>query len=237
MSNNWFRFKQFTIRQDKTAMKVGTDGVLLGAWACVDGCKKILDAGTGTGLIALMLAQRCRAEIDAIEIDTDAAIQASENVNESLWADRINVIQISFQDFCNSSESKYDMIVCNPPFFKNSLKAQDPSRNLARHFDQLDELELFTGALKLLESDGHLCIIFPAENEKEIISQAKSKGFYPSKILRIRPTSGKSFKRILVDFIFLECLPIEEELTIETGQRHAYSEEYLNLTRDFYYKL
>lgn len=218
-------------------MKVGTDGVLLGAWIPVSGAQRILDIGTGTGLLALMLAQRCDAEIDAIEIDDEAASQASENVLESEWSGRIKVIQTSFQDYCRISEVKYDLLVCNPPFFSKSLKAKTESRSLARHNDQLSPYALISGAIKLLNPNGHLCLILPAGDESLFISLAKEHGLFPSKILRIRPDSGKPFKRILIDFIFSECLPQEAEMTIETGQRHNYSEEYINLTRDFYYNM
>ncbi len=218
-------------------MKVGTDGVLLGAWTPVSGAHRILDIGTGTGLLALMLAQRCDAEIDAIEIDAEAASQASENVLESGWSARIKVIQTSFQDYCRISEVKYDLLVCNPPFFSKSLKANTEPRSLARHNDQLGPSELFAGAIKLLNPNGHLCIILPAGDGSLVITLAKEHGLFPSKILRIKPDSGKPFKRILIDFTFSDCLPQEAEMTIETGQRHIYSEEYINLTGSYYFNM
>ena len=128
MPNDYFKFKQFTIHQDKCAMKVGTDGVLLGAWAECANAKGILDIGTGTGLIALMIAQRSNAKIDAVEIDETASKQAKENIKKSLWNDRIEILNISFQDFSKSTNEKYDLIVSNPPYFQNSLYAPDEKR-------------------------------------------------------------------------------------------------------------
>jgi tRNA1Val (adenine37-N6)-methyltransferase len=222
------------IRQEKTAMKVGTDGVLLGAWASVPRNGRVLDIGTGTGLLALMIAQRSVALIEAIEINPDAAKQASENIAESPWADRIKIICISFQEFCKLTLTKYDHIVCNPPFFSNSLKAKTHSRSLARHNDQLELNDLVSGVRDLLSPTGHFCVILPAEKESEISELTKVYNLLPSRILRIRPVPGKDFKRVLMDFTFSPLQLSEAEMTIESGARHQYSREYIDLTREFY---
>ena len=143
MANPYFKFKQFTIWHDKCAMKVGTDGALLGAWAAPKEARNILDIGTGTGLVALMLAQRCQAFIDAIDIDADACLQAEENVARSPFADRIRVHCCALNDFHPSAPSHYDLIVSNPPYFHQALKCPDPKRNRARHTDTLSLEELF----------------------------------------------------------------------------------------------
>jgi len=234
MPNNWFSFKQFTVKQDKTAMKVGTDGVLLGAWTNVTECENILDIGTGTGLIALMLAQRAEAQIDTIEIDSEAAKQAEENIAESPWSKRIRVFCSSFQDFYPGRLSRYDLIVCNPPFFNNSLKANTQPRSLARHNDSLSLKELISGSKSILKPFGKLSIITPAENEKLAVSLAEENSLYPMRILRIRPIPGREFKRVLMDFSFSLPTINESEICIETGIRHQYSKEYIDLTREYY---
>lgn len=137
MSESSFQFKEFTVFHDKCAMKVGTDGVLLGAWTECDNCKDMLDIGTGCGLIALMLAQKSAAFIDAIEIDNTAAIQAADNFKNSKWSNRLTIIHKSLQVHANSTSKKYDLIVSNPPFFENSLKTPLASRNIARHNEHL----------------------------------------------------------------------------------------------------
>ena len=159
MSNSYFKFKKFTIWHDKCAMKVGTDGVLLGAWVNVDNATKILDIGTGTGVVALMLAQRSDAEIIGIEIDSDAAEQASCNANESSWRNRIKIIN---QDFIHyNSKELFDVIVSNPPYFKNSIKSNDDKRNLARHVSSLNYQMLVEKAASLLLPTGSFSIIVP----------------------------------------------------------------------------
>jgi tRNA1Val (adenine37-N6)-methyltransferase len=222
------------IRQEKTAMKVGTDGVLLGAWASVPKSGRVLDIGTGTGLIALMIAQRSDALIQAIEINPDAAKQASENAAESPWAGRIEVICIPFQEFCKLESAKYDLIVCNPPFFSNSLKAKTHSRSLARHSDQLELRDLVSGVGNLLSPNGHFCVILPAEMESEMIILLSDIKLFPERIIRIRPLPGKEFKRVLMDFSFSPHQLSEAEMTIESGTRHQYTREYLDLTREYY---
>ncbi len=228
-----FQFKQFTIRQNNCAMKVGTDGVLLGAWTNLDNVFNILDVGTGTGLIALMLAQRYRhAIIDALEIEKNAYKQAVENVKNSPWNNRIQVIHSSLQTF--KSEKKYDVIVSNPPYFSHSLKNPNIFRTTARHNDSLSSSELIIHAKKLLKSDGKLAVIFPATEALLLQKQAIDEGFHISKLTKVIPKTNAETKRLLMEFSLLPTTYIENEIVIEKGERHNYSDDYKKLTKDFY---
>lgn len=227
-----FQFKQFTIHQDRTPMKVGTDGVLLGAWAELEYAEHILDIGTGTGLIALMSAQRnSSARIDAIEIEPDACLQARENVSASRWADRIEVVQSALQDF--KPAKTYDSIVCNPPFFINSTPTPDSGRTLARHCSSLPHTELIVHVARLLSPGGTFSVILPVNEAKELIAYAQLHQLYPRRITRVHPTPTKAPKRYLIQFSTDPAAIIEDELVIELS-RHQYSKEYIGLTRDFY---
>ena len=163
MANPYFQFKQFTVWHDKCAMKVGTDGVLLGAWTSVENTRSILDVGCGTGLISLMLAQRCQAIIDALDIDPAACMQARENADRSPFGQRLQVIHRPFADCVTEFAGirQYDCIVSNPPYFINSLKCPDKQRNQARHTDTLSLDELISGSKQLLSPGGRLCLILP----------------------------------------------------------------------------
>jgi tRNA1Val (adenine37-N6)-methyltransferase len=233
MPNDYFQFKQFLIRQDRCAMKVGTDGVLLGAWTDVAGAETILDIGTGTGLIALMLAQRSTAPVDAIEIDEAAAEQACENVAASPWKDRIQVSHITLQSFTEQGK-KYDLIVSNPPFFSNSLRARGDQRSLARHSHTLSLTELITGVSRLLSSKGRFALIWPAANFSSVVQVAASCRLFPLRQTRVIPAPGKPVKRILAEFTGKQRKTHSSELIIEQFGRHKYSQEYKDLTGDFY---
>lgn len=235
MPNNYFQFKEFTIYQDKCAMKVGTDGVLLGAWVDVAGANSILDIGTGTGLLALMLAQRNQNSIImAIEIEKQATVQANENFNKSKWANRLSVINISFQEFYKYYQKKYNLIVSNPPYFINSKKAPNIKRSLARHTDQLPFNELFYGVTKLLEDEGRFCIIIPESISKEVILEAEINKLHCNRILNILPKPNHEIKRKIIEFTVSGRGINFSELIIEKGHRHDYTDAYMNLTRDFY---
>ena len=237
MSNPYFSFKQFTVFHHKCAMKVGIDGVLLGAWADVSNAKNVLDVGTGSGLIALMLAQRSDAEITGIDIEPNAVIQAAENVNDSPWKDRINIVQISLKDFAEKSPKKYDLIVSNPPYFVDSLKNPDDNRALARHTDSLPHTDLLLYSNILLSPQGKLAVILPLNQGLEIIENAEKLNMYCNKIVYIYPKPSVAIKRILLEFGQEKNIQQINSIFIETSQRHEYSPEFTALVKDFYLKL
>lgn len=228
-----FVFKQFIVKQNKCAMKVGTDAVLLGAWADLPLSGHVLDIGTGTGIIAMMLAQRTIAEIDAIEIDENAVMQAIGNCNNSKWKERLNVHHISFQDFTKKEHKMYDAIVTNPPYFSNSLKASSESRTIARHTHTLTFTELIDGIKALLSPKGTFATILPCKEADELVEIAEEKGLYPTKFMRIKTTDVKPAKRVLMQFAFQRKTFSESTLIIENSD-HTYTSEYKHLTRDFY---
>lgn len=233
MANSFFRFKQFTVHQDKCAMKVGTDGVLLGAWAPVENITSILDVGTGTGLISLMLSQRSIATITAIDIDEGAVCQARENFEQSPWKERLNVLHTDFNTFQPSG--LFDLIVSNPPYFVNSLKSPDAQRSIARHDNTLTYNNLFRGVSQFLAPEGIFAVIVPADVLNTIVSIAAPYNLYPYKHTDVITSPGKPPKRTLICFTasVYDCRP--DELLIEL-ERHKYSNEYIALTRDFYLK-
>lgn len=231
MANSEFTFKQFTIKQDKCAMKVGTDGVLLGAWA--DGGHNILDIGTGTALIALMMAQRFKqAHITAIEIDEEASRQALENVGASPFAHRVKVLHTALQNF--SPGCQYDCIVTNPPFFTASLKNPDSQRAAARHTDTLPYGELFGCVATLLAPNGTFSAIIPTDCLERFTAEAYFSGLSPIRRCAIKTTARRPPKRQLVAFAHnpSTCIDIQE-VTLQTNDGER-SEWYRKLTEDFY---
>jgi tRNA1Val (adenine37-N6)-methyltransferase len=234
MANTYFSFKQFSIYQDKAAFKVGTDGVLLGASASISGARRILDIGTGTGLIALMLAQRCDAEIIAIEPDYDSYIQCCENVTRSQWRGRITVEHTRLQNF--QPAKRFDLVVSNPPFFTGSLKNPDPRKSDSRHNDTLSNDELLKAASRLITDDGRLEVIMPYTEGNILIADANMYGFYCNDILKIKPLPTSEIRRMILTFSKQRLIPGEKFLTIEHGRRHEFTAEYINLTKEFYLK-
>ena len=235
MENTGFRFKEFTIQHDRCAMKVGTDGVLLGAWSNVAQASRILDIGTGTGLVALMVAQRSNASIVALDIDKDAVEQAKVNVENSPWKDRIVVMEQDFNTF--APKETFDLIVSNPPYFVDSLTCPEKQRTLARHNNTLGYDELLGGVAKLLSDDGRFCLIVPVDVSESIKAKAALLGLFVQKQLDVITAPGKLPKRILIEFAFHDTEQIEWlELLIEE-KRHQYSLEYIALTRDYYLKM
>lgn len=234
MPNPYFSFKQFTVYHDRCAMKVGTDGVLLGAWADVASARRVLDIGIGTGLISLMMAQRCNAQIKAVDIDADAVEQARGNVAASPWKDRI---EVELQDIGHfTSEALFDVIVSNPPYFADSLKCPDGQRNIARHTDSLDFDKLAESAARLLHPEGAFSVIIPTDGKEFFLRAATRYGLHLSHQTLIHTTPGADPKRVLLAFKFSVGQCVTDNLTIELS-RHVYSEEYIALTKDFYLRM
>ncbi|MEQ5792066.1 methyltransferase [Muricauda sp. NFXS6] len=233
-----FRFKEFTIHQDQCAMKVGTDGVLLGAWASLDKQpESILDIGTGTGLIALQLAQRSYAEtIDAIELDDAAYEQCVANFEASPWADRLFCYHAGFDEFVDEMDHKYDLIVSNPPFYAEDVASGNPFRDKARQSNSLPFDELVQGVSKFLTEDGIFAVIIPFKEEKSFVGLAEHVGMFPNRITRVKGNPDTDFKRSLMEFSFHQNEPIIDTLIIEEG-RHQYTKEYVELTQAFYLKM
>lgn len=235
--NPYFRFKQFTVWHDKCAMKVGTDGVLLGAWCAVGSAGSILDVGTGSGLIALMLAQRSNALIDAIDIDEGAFAQASENINASPFGERVNARHTSLSNYAKQCGKRYGLIVSNPPYFAKSLKCPDKSRSQARHNDTLAPAELIGCCKSLLAGDGRIALIFPCEQLDNFTGIIGDHSLYVSRITTVFPMPGSPPRRILLEASARKPAALKEDsLAIELS-RHQYTEEYINLTKDYYLKM
>ena len=234
-----FQFKQFSLEQDRCAMKIGTDGVLLGAWAPIENHPaSILDIGAGTGVIALMLAQRSSAQqIDALEIDEEAYEQSVDNFENSPWSDRLFCFHAGLDEFMEEPEDEYDLIVSNPPFYTDDYKSEDEQRDLARFADALPFVDLIEAADLLLSENGILAVIIPFKEEENFLALAKEYELYPLKITRVKGTPTTKIKRSLLAFSRKETIDFPvDELTIETA-RHQYTPEYIALTRDFYLKM
>lgn len=213
-------------------MKVGTDGVLLGAWVRAEDAKRILDIGTGTGLIALMLAQKSPAPVDAIDIDRPSFEQATQNARTSPWADRVRVIHSSLQDF--KPGYRYDLIVSNPPYFIDSFKAPGEARNMARSASHsLSYEELLHGVGRLLNNTGRFCVILPFKEGQLFREKAEQNGLFCNHLVNIKTGRDKPFKRVLMEFSRREEELVEEELVIHYDERQ-FTEEYKSLTRDYY---
>lgn len=218
-------------------MKVGMDGVLIGAWADVSGVDSILDVGAGTGLITLMMAQRNpQARVEAVEIDREAYEECLFNVKQSPWADRIKVTYSPFQEFIKSSNKRYDLIISNPPYFNNGLKAPNSSRSQARHDDSLPTGELISGIARLLSPKGKAALILPVENLSELEKWVNENDLFLSRLCKVKPNPQKPVFRIMVEITPIKCVCKEEELLIEYEQHFDYTPEYRALTKDFYLK-
>lgn len=233
-----FKFKQFEINQDRCAMKVGTDAVLLGAWTpLINNPYTILDIGAGTGVLSLMLAQRTNAEqINAIEIDDAAFEQATDNFEASPWNDRLFCFHAGLDEFMEEPEDEYDLIISNPPFYTDNYKTENEQRDLARFEDALPFEDLVEAADLLLSENGVFSVIIPYKEEKHFLTLAKDFELYPLKITRVKGTPTTEIKRSLLAFSRIQQTALIDELVIETA-RHQYTPEYINLTKDFYLKM
>ena len=235
MSNNYFKFKRFIIEQENCAMKVGTDGCLLGGWFCCTGSKRILDIGCGTGLISIMAAQRSSAHVTGVEIDGTAALQARKNADNSPWGDRIEIVNSDFLDY--ETGEKYDAIVSNPPYFVNSMKCDNEARTMARHSDTLDCRMFFKKSRELLADGGSVSIVIPCDILDEWKAAAMEQGLHPARVTFIKTTPKKAPKRVLVEFCAnVNVLTAENTLILETSPGE-YSSDARTILGDFYLKL
>lgn len=236
-----FKFKKFTIQQEKTAMKVGTDAVLLGSWCSLKNTPDtILDVGAGTGVISLIMAQRSKATtIDAVEIEENAYQQTVENFEASAWGDRLFCYHSSFQDFVSEMQEeneKYELIISNPPFYTDDFKTDDKARNNARFTIALSFEELLNGVSKLLSINGVFSTIIPFKEQEAFVKTASNNNLFVNRICNVKGNVLSKTKRSLLEFSFQKTEVKKEELVIET-QRHQYTQDYINLTQDFYLKM
>lgn len=238
MPSKPFIFKEFNINQDKCAMKIGTDAVLLSAWTSVNNSPfSILDIGAGTGVLSLMLAQKSDAEIiDAIEIDDDAYEQCVDNFEQSAWGDRLFCYHASLEEFVDEIEDQYDLIICNPPFYSEDFKTENKQRDLARFTDAMPFEHLLESVSKLLIEDGFFSVVIPFKEEYDFIHLALKYNLYPNNILHVKGNPTSEIKRSLIIFSFRKSDIKISELIIET-ERHKYTEDYIALTKDFYLKM
>jgi tRNA1Val (adenine37-N6)-methyltransferase len=233
-----FQFKEFSIDQDRCAMKIGTDGVLLGAWTSIEDPYSILDIGAGTGILALMLAQRSDAEqIDALEIDEDAYEQCVDNFENSPWADRLFCFHAALDEFVEEmKDEKYDLIISNPPFYTEDYKSGDTARNMARFAEALPFEELIKFASELLSDEGSFAVIIPYSEEECFLKLSEQVNLFPNRITRVRGTESTPLKRSLLQLSFTEKPFSFNELILEES-RHQYTKDYQKMVTPFYLKL
>lgn len=233
MSNNYFQFKEFIIKQENCAMKVSTDSCLFGAWVAekIHHEKNILDIGAGTGLLSLMLAQKSKAKIDSVEIEQACYYQMCENILASPWAEKCNSFNQDIRQFY--SDKKYDLIISNPPFYENQLRSDKEGINLARHEDGLQLIDLFKEVNRFLTSDGKFFILLPSYRKEECIKTALSFNLYPSTLTDVKQTpSHKSFRTL---FCFSPHeKAITNEVIIIKENDNSYSQEFSAMLKDYY---
>jgi len=228
-----FKFKEFSIIQEKSAMKVGTDAVLLGCWGSCEKASNILDIGCGTGLITLMLAQRnLSSNVTGIEIDKIASQEAQLNISNSDWEERIEIKHTSLQQF--TPKLKFDLIVSNPPFFPQNKSQQ--SRDIARHTNTLSFEDLIDNAAKMLEEKGIFSVIIPKNSEEYFCKIAAIHKLYCNRVCNVKGNEASQVKRVIMEFSFIKTVVLTEYLTIERS-RHNYMDKYIQLCKDFYLKM
>lgn len=234
MGNTWFQFKKFKINQEKTAMKVGVDSVLLGAWTDFANSKNILDIGAGTGLLSFMAEQKTNAKITAIEIDKDACKQCSENISLNKKEEKIHLINTSIQHFAKGTNTTFDYIISNPPYFENSFKSEISSRNTARHTEELSYIELILSVVKLLSAKGKFSLILPFKKHELFMQLSLQNGLFCIKQLIIFPKQNKEANRIILEFSKIKSQLSTDEIFIRNNETNLYSAKYKQLTKDFY---
>lgn len=229
-----FRFKQFFIKDAGCAMKVSTDAVLLGSWVNINYPQAILDVGSGSGIIAMMIAQRSTGLIDAIEIDKDSAEDSKFNFETCPWSERLKVFNLPFSKFIANAPARYDLIVCNPPFFNNCLKSPSAKVNISRHTISLSHTELIAGSKKLLTPTGKLNIILPGSEFQAFLELATLHEFSCSRKCLVFPKPKKPHHRVLAEFGFQKPDNIESSEIIIRESDEKYHQDYIDLTKDFY---
>jgi tRNA1Val (adenine37-N6)-methyltransferase len=233
-----FRFKQFTIGQDRCSMKVGTDGVLLGAWARVEHVENILDIGTGSGLIAIMLAQRSEAaSIHGVEVDQPSCEQARENMLGSPWAERLDTYHMAIQDFAVTTDIRYDLIVSNPPFFTGGNLSYNQDRNSVRHTIKLPHQDLLSAVRKLLRHEGRLALILPYLEGLRFCELAATYQLYCQRMTEVLPKADRPVERLLLEFSKSKQQPTVDQLVLRETDGDQWTAAYQALTRAFYLKL
>lgn len=235
--NNFFQFKKFRIEQEKAAMKVNTDGVLLGAWTNITSAGNVLDVGAGTGLITLMIAQRSDAFVTGIEIEKNAAEEALHNVKNSEWNTRILILQSSFQEFAETAKNQFDVIVTNPPFFSNSVKNVNPHLSIARHNHLLPFEDIISGSKRLLVENGILSLILPADAANEFTEKALNENLYLNRLTLVKPFPHKEPNRCLMEFGKKKSVCENTSMSVFDESGKDYSADFKVLARDFYLKL
>lgn len=230
-----FRFKQFAVSHANSSMKVGTDAVILGSWAEIKNSQKILDIGTGSGIIALMMAQKnSEAQIKAIDIDANSIREASQNFEQSPWSERLEAECIALQNYGLSHKNQFDHIISNPPFFSKSTPAPDKARHNARHTDTLSADDFFNYSKLLLTETGKISLIIPFYSSADWIKIAEKYTLFPSRITNVISYPGKPIERLLIEFSNEKQEVESTDFFIRKGKGLAYSEEYIELTKDFY---